>query len=129
MAHALASGLDVQRVALLAPPTNYGYFARRAIARGGLPPALADAWLDALKQVIGHDADEIDLGSQVRGLRIPGMLVYSDDDQTVSPEALDSVAAVWPDVTTRRCTGLGHQGILLDADVLEEIVRFAALTP
>ena len=68
LVQALHHGLDVARVVLLAAPTHYGTFARRAALQGGVPAQLIEPLMRQLEGLIGVHPDAIDMVSQARSL-------------------------------------------------------------
>ena len=125
LVQALATGLQVQRVALLAPPTHYGHFARYAAAQAGLAANRLPEWLDALSRTIGADPDTFDMRRQVRGLAQPALLIHSEDDSIVAFDAVQAVAQAWTGARWWPRQGLGHFKLLRDDETLHELVEFA----
>lgn len=127
LVHALRHGLQAQRIALLAPATHYGYFARRAVSRFGLPEALWPAWLQHLSAVIGVDPDTVNLRDEVSQLAVPALVAHSSDDDIVPRRALEAVIPSWPGVQWLALDGLGHRGLLADDATLHTVCRFAGV--
>lgn len=127
LVHALRHGLQAQRIALLAPAPHYGYFARRAVARSGLPQALWPAWLQRLATVIGVDPDTVNLRDQAPHIAAAALLAHSSDDDIVPRGAIDAAVAAWPGVQWTPLAGLGHRGLLTDQGVLDTVCRFGGL--
>ena len=126
LVQALHQGLDVARVALLAAPTHYGTFARRAALQGGVPAQLIDPLMRQLEGLIGVHPDAIDMVSQARSLTHPALLLHSADDPIVPQAGLAQVAQVWPGAQWCPLDGLGHFKVLSDASVLARVQAFAA---
>lgn len=131
LVHALAGGLDVQRVVVLATPTHYGHFARRAATQAGMPPDMLDPWLAQLGASIGCHPDVIDMKSQARQLHIPALVAHSRDDAIAPFERAQEVVSVWPGARWLPLEGLGHFRVLTDPGLLSELRSFAgeALAP
>ncbi|GAP35892.1 alpha/beta fold hydrolase [Piscinibacter sakaiensis] len=127
LVHALSQGLQARRIALLAPATHYGFFARRAVAQSGLPEALWPAWLQRLSAIIGVDADTVNLRDQAQHIAVPAMVAHSSDDDIVPRRALEAAIACWPGVQWLGLEGLGHRGLLADDATLQAVGRFAGL--
>lgn len=125
LVHALAQGLPVQRVVLMATPTHYGQFARFAAGKAGLDDAQTGQLLQRIREVSGEDPDSIDMQHQVEGLKQPALLVHSSDDPVVPAAALQAVAARWHGARWWPLDGLGHFRLLDDPGVLAEVRRFA----
>lgn len=125
LVHALAGGLAADRVAVLAAPTHYGRFARRAARQAGMPDALVEPWLEHLHTLMDCHPDEIDMVRQADGLSQPALLVHSRDDPVAPFEGLAEVAAAWRGATWRPRDGLGHFRVLSDPGVLDDVRAFA----
>ena len=125
LVHAIAGGLDVKRVALLAAPTHYGKFARLSAFQAGLPKDIVDAWLLHLEKEIGCHPDEIDMKRQARSLEVPALLVHSRDDGVAPFSDMAEVASEWRGAKWLPLDGLGHFRVLSDAGVLRALRSFA----
>lgn len=126
LVHALAAGLQCERVALLASPTHYGKFARHAAGQAGLAPERLPEWLATLTRIIGADPDLIDMRRQVPALRQRAVLVHSDDDPIAPFEAARLVAGSWPGAHWLPRQGLGHFKLLRDEATLDALLAFVA---
>lgn len=127
LVHALQQGLQAQRIALLAPATHYGFFARRAVSQSGLPEALWPAWLQRLAATIGVDPDTVNLRDQAPHIAVPALVAHSSDDDIVPRRVLETAIASWPGVQWLPLEGLGHRGLLTDPAALDTVCRFAGL--
>lgn len=127
LVHAICQGLHARRMALLAPATHYGFFARRAILQAGLPQALAPAWVHRLAEIIGVDPDTVNLREQVQQIGVPALVTHSSDDDVVPAAALQSVIDAWPGATWMPREGLGHRGLLTDDSTLRTLCDFAGV--
>lgn len=125
LVQALHHGLDAARVVLLAAPTHYGTFARRAALQGGLPAPLVEPLMGQLAELLGTHPDDIDMAQQARALTQPALLIHSSDDPIVPQAGLRDVAQAWPGARWLPLEGLGHFKVLSDAGVLRQIRTFA----
>lgn len=126
LVHAMTLGLQVNRVALLAPPTHYGEFARRAAVQAGLPPDQLSAWIELLGRTIGTNPDTLVMREQVQHLNLPALLVHSRDDRIAPFAAVEAVAQAWQGARWWPRDGLGHFKLLNDAATLQALCAFAA---
>ena len=124
LVHAIAGGLDVKRVALLAAPTHYGKFARLSASQAGLPKDMVDAWLLYLEKEIGCHPDEIDMKRQAQTLSMPALLAHSNDDPVAPFDQLREVASIWRGAKWLPLEGLGHFRLLSDPALLSELKQF-----
>lgn len=127
LVHGLLQGLHVQRIALLAPVTHYGYFARRTVSQSGLPEAMWPAWLQRLAATTGVDPEAVNLRDQAPHIAIPALVALSSDDDIVPRRALEPAIASWPGVRWLPLDGQGHRGLLTDQAALDTMCRFASL--
>jgi pimeloyl-ACP methyl ester carboxylesterase len=56
----------------------------------------------------------------------PSLIVHDLDDRDIAIANADALACVWPDARRITTTGLGHNRVLRDPDVIGEAVRFIA---
>ncbi len=125
LVHALAGGLAVERVVLLATPTHYGSFVRFASAQAGLKGLAVEALMELLHDLIGEHPDWIDMRRQAAAMQKPVLLVHSTDDKVVSFTAAQDVASIWHGAQWMAVNGLGHRRLLGDADVVARVIAFA----
>jgi pimeloyl-ACP methyl ester carboxylesterase len=117
---ALQGGMEVARVALIAPPSRYADFARSFAHQAGVDP---EALLSALRNR-DIDMDSIDYAAMAPSLRASAMVIHSKDDQVVPFANGKKIAAAWPNAQFIACEGLGHRRILTDPDVISAAVMF-----
>ncbi|MBR2689002.1 MAG: alpha/beta hydrolase [Aquamicrobium sp.] len=125
LVHALAGGLAVERVVLLATPTRYGSFVRFASAQAGLKGLAVEALMELLHDLIGEHPDWIDMRRQAAAMQKPALFVHSTDDRIVSFTAAKEVASIWRGAQWMAVNGLGHGRLLGDADVVARVIAFA----
>lgn len=126
LAEALAAGLPVERVALIAPPARYDAYARQVAAQAGLDAAGTEQLLALLAGHIGQPLHEIDLPARAAAFGQPALLVHSADDRVVAIADSLASAAAWPGARHWRVDGLGHRRILQDAAVRDGVLDFVA---
>lgn len=129
LVQALHQGLQAARVVLLAAPTHYGTFARRAALQGCLPAPLVEPLMGQLAELLGTHPDDIDMVAQARRLTQPALLIHSSDDPIVPQAGLRGVAQAWRNAQWLPLEGLGHFKVLSDAGVLQQIRSFATAAP
>ncbi|NVH76091.1 alpha/beta hydrolase [Paraburkholderia sp. JPY432] len=127
--HALGRQLQVDRVALLAPPMHYGDFARRFAAKAGLPASSVAQWLDLLFTMTGVHPDEISFERQVPELSQPALLLHGTNDQIIPFAQSEAVASRWPSVVWMPLADVGHFDLPSDPKVLEYVVGFGLEKP
>lgn len=124
---AVADGLPVDRLAVLAPPATLDAAVRRMTARAGLRGP-GEARLRArLERRFGRDVwqrlDAVDLGPRVRA----AVLVVHDVDDREVPvgEGVRVARSVGTEAVLT--TGLGHGRVLVDEDVAALVARHVAI--
>lgn len=124
LVEALAQGVTMDRVALIAPPTHYGQRARQVASMAGLDAAQAERMLAQLAVRVGTPLDQVDMAARAPQRRQAALFVHSSDDRTVAAEEVDRAARAWPGAVRWTVDGLGHRRLLDDAAVVERIVDF-----
>lgn len=122
VADALARGLQAQRVVLVASPHQYERYVRWRASEHGID---AERLIEAVT-TMGVDVASTDLRETVAGLTTPALIVHATDDRTVDMHSAKAITASWPGSQLRLFEGLGHNRILRDATVVDEIVAYVA---
>jgi pimeloyl-ACP methyl ester carboxylesterase len=125
LVHALDQGLHAARVALLAPATHYGMYARQIAGTCGLDSYGTRRLLERLSELIGEPIDGIDMFRQAGHREQSALLMHSLDDIVVPASATQQVAALWRRACWRPLDGVGHFQILVAPDVLAQVAGFA----
>ncbi|MEL7486641.1 MAG: alpha/beta hydrolase [Pseudomonadota bacterium] len=60
-----------------------------------------------------------------RGFDIPGLIIHDENDEIVPYEDAAEIEKAWPSTHGMTTSGLGHFGVLKDADVVDAACRFA----
>jgi pimeloyl-ACP methyl ester carboxylesterase len=123
---ALSRGLEVARVAYVAPLFSVVDSVARYIAHLGLSPADADAFRRALSAANLAGPDELDGASLAPRMTAPLLVVHDRDDREVPYTDGVAAAAVWSGARLVTTTGLGHRRILSDPAVVSEVREFVA---
>ncbi len=123
---AVAAGLQVDRVVLLAPPAEVPPFVRVFGAWLGLPPERVSGMIDRVRHLLGGDLDAYDVRRLAPAMNARLLVVHDPDDAEVPFAHGSAIARAWPDGRLAPAPGLGHRGILRDAEVIEKVVRFVA---
>jgi pimeloyl-ACP methyl ester carboxylesterase len=119
---ALSRGLDVRRVALIAPPRGRNRRWFKVAEEKGVS-------IDVVKRarelyVAKHGPfDFIEVAPK---LKAEAMILHSADDEQVTWDQGRALADAWPGAEFVMCDGLGHRLIAQDASVVQRIVDFVA---
>ncbi len=119
-ANALAEGLATRRVVLIASPHRYERYVRWLAGEYGID---GDRLIAAVAAT-GIDVASLDMRHTVASLTTPALIVHAIDDRTVELRSAEAIASAWRGSRLRTFDGLGHNRILRDAVVVEEIVNF-----
>jgi pimeloyl-ACP methyl ester carboxylesterase len=127
---ALRQGLAVERVVLLASPSDMEpYFAtlERAL---GMGPRGRQAFRQRLARVLGRaGVPGLDVTAMVADLRIPALIVHSTDDREVPVASSRRLAQAWAGSERMQVEGLGHRRLLRNPAVVSHVVDFVAPVP
>lgn len=114
LVEAMNRGLDVGRVALLAPPSDYAARARDTAMGIGLPEEMVPKLLAKLSSMIGEPIEDIKMARRAPTMRAHAMFTQSLDDPIIPLDATLAVVQAWPSALMRVVRDLGHRRILND---------------
>ena len=123
---ALSRGLEVDRVALIAPAAAVTPFALQLARALRLPPARQQGMLAALGRRVHTDLAELDLVRLAPTLRTPALILHDPDDQQVAFAHGRDISAAWPGARLVPLAGLGHFRPLRDREVVRKVVEFVS---
>jgi pimeloyl-ACP methyl ester carboxylesterase len=126
---ALARGLPVQRVVLIAPPADMPYFVRQLAAWMHLPGPRLDGLLRRVARRAGMALDALDLRRVAPTLNTPALVVHSRKDREVPFAHGAAIAAAWPGAILLPLEGSGHTRVLEDPAVIAAAVEFVRTAP
>jgi pimeloyl-ACP methyl ester carboxylesterase len=121
---ALARGLPVDRVVLVAPPAAPADYARSFARAIGLPEARGEGMLERIRVLIGGSLDNLDARRLVTTLRARALVIHDREDRDVPFPHGEAIAAAWPGARLHAVNGLGHYRVLRDPAVIEAAVAF-----
>lgn len=125
---ALGQGLQVERVALLAPPVEMPPYLRHFANLVGLSPKMQDRLLARVARYLGHPLEEMDLRRVAPRLGRTQALVLHDRADDVSPfKGSRELAEVWPGATFVETFGYGHDGVRRVQSVVDTVTEFCVL--
>jgi pimeloyl-ACP methyl ester carboxylesterase len=126
VALAMRDGLDARRVVFLAPPADPPAWVGPFATRLGLAPAVVERMKQRSERRIGRRWRDLDLRRLVPSLEAPLLVIHDRDDAEVPFGDGASVASAWPGACLLETTGLGHQRVLRDPEVVARAVAFVA---
>jgi pimeloyl-ACP methyl ester carboxylesterase len=121
-------GLRPGRLVLLAPPADPAAYVGPFAESLGLNDRVVVRLKDRSERRLRFRWSDLDVRRMAPADVIPLLVVHDRDDRTVSFAEGAAIADTW-DGRLHETAGLGHSGILRDAAVLEEVVRFVTGDP
>mgnify|MGYP003150553718 CR=1 FL=1 len=124
VARAIADGLQVSYLAMLAPPVSLAAVMDNLGRQLGLTPSVLAVHLQLMEERFGKTLwDRLDLQTLSPSLTHRGLIVIDNDDGSVSPEDSERVANSWEQAAVLRTEGLGHHRLLWSPMVIETVLR------
>lgn len=111
LVQALAGGLSVEAVALVAPPIRQELQLRRQAAKFGVSGRVVDV-------VVERRGAGFDLMALAPAMTVPALFVHADDDQQCPADEAEACAAIWPGARFELFEGLGHRLVAQHEDTL-----------
>ena len=121
---ALAQGLKVQRVVLLAPVAFVEPLLEMFIKRRELPDPLAAKLRERF--TARYSGGIISLPLLAKAFQIPALIFHDSGDDDLPFWHGEAIAQAWPDAKLVPATGAGHWRILRDQTVMDGTVAFLA---
>jgi pimeloyl-ACP methyl ester carboxylesterase len=124
-------GLPAGRLALIAPMANPLAFANEFARVLGFGERIRARLVERVERRNGRPMSDFDIAARATARSdLPPLLVVHDrDDQVVDLADAEAITKTWPQAELLRTEGLGHQRILRDSVVVQQVVRFLADTP
>jgi pimeloyl-ACP methyl ester carboxylesterase len=115
--------LETDGVVLIGSPAAPGELFKSYMRQVGIPDQLlASLRADAEKRY-GFEWDILTVRSPSRPT--PALIVHDRDDLEIPYADAERIASTWPDATLLTTSGLGHQRILRDDQVVNRVVELA----
>lgn len=123
---ALHRGLAAERAVFLAPPSDFGGYARAFGALLGLTPEVERRMRRLLEARVGVPWPELEPLATAPALEVPLRIVHDRDDPEIPWSGGRALAAAWPGAELVTTRGLGHRRILRDQAVVAGVVEHLA---
>ena len=124
---ALREGLEVDRVALLAPPLRLRHAMEPFATMFALPGSSMAGLTARIERQFGKQVwDDLSSDRIARMLELPALIVHDTQDTQVSYADAQQLHRAWPGSRFVTTEGLGHARILRDEDVIREVCAFVA---
>lgn len=126
---ALAEGLSADRIALIAPPDNPGNYLHMMGKWLGFSPEAAGRARDRVEARFGYRLADLRGSVLAPRVRQPALVVHDTRDREVAFADGAAIASALPGAKMMETSGLGHNRILGDNDVIQSVVGFIAAEP
>ena len=120
-----ASGRELRSV-LVAPPISIERYSSHFARRLGIPERIRSAMQESWERRLGRRWQEFELPHSVAKVAAPALVIHDAGDADVPFAAGAALARAWRGARLVRTEGLGHTGILRDADVVRDTLDFLA---
>ncbi len=123
---ATSETVDSDAFLLMASPVAMAQTIEATARKVGLGKAATDALLDEIGRKVGVHPRNLDLTPSLDRRTAPALIVHDRGDRQVPFREAEGFSAAWPNTQFLATDGLGHNRILQDAKVLDEITQFVA---
>jgi len=123
---ALSWGLEVERLAFLAPPADPPTWVQPFARALGIRPEIIERFRARSERRIRFRWADLNVCNIARGLpaHAPLLIVHDRGDETISWNDGVAIAAAWPGARFVTTNGLGHRGVTHHEGVVSRVVDF-----
>jgi pimeloyl-ACP methyl ester carboxylesterase len=121
---AVEFGLEVPRLVLLGAPSRPSPMIAGFADRIGLPPRARRALDARFDAHAGRPVAQLDVVALALPPGVAALVVHDRDDEVIPVEEAQRLEAAWPSARFLYTNGLGHRGILADAEVVRVVADF-----
>ena len=125
-ATAIHAGLEVKRVALIAPATSPAQGTRVLANVLDLPPSVVRLLHERIANRVGKSWASLEAGDLLTSIDVPVLVVHDRQDPDVPVEDSIRICERWPNSELVVTDGLGHRRILWDDRVVNRVADFLA---
>jgi pimeloyl-ACP methyl ester carboxylesterase len=122
---ALDRGLGARSVVLIAPPLDPGEYVDAFAAALALPAPVATGVKQHVRDLLRADLGDVTPAALARRMTAAALVIHDTQDQAVPVAYGRTLAEAWPGAGFHAVTGLGHNRVLRDADVIARACAFA----
>ncbi|MBK7862267.1 MAG: alpha/beta fold hydrolase [Archangiaceae bacterium] len=123
---ALERGPKVEKVALLAPGEDIGWFAHAFAVRAGLSQGIALGLLTRIEQRVGISPDRLSLRHHVPPASTEVLVLHDPADLDVPVSHAQKLAEAWPAARVVAIDGVGHHGLPRHAAVIGRLTDWVS---
>jgi pimeloyl-ACP methyl ester carboxylesterase len=126
---ALTRGVDVSRVAFLAPPIDMRHFIRAFGDTIGLDDSVLGHFERHIETRFDVSFDKLYAPTLARTMTAPLLVVHDEDDREVPVLSGKTMADAWKGSEFMTTRGLGHRRLLKDENVVARVISFMVHGP
>jgi pimeloyl-ACP methyl ester carboxylesterase len=127
---ALRDGRTADRLVLLAPMAEPGFVGDQLATVLGFGPRTHRRLITRVERRVGRPMSHFDLPAMGRtGAMPPTLLIHDRGDNSTPVGQSTAIADAWPGARLHLTTGLGHNRLLRDPDVVARAVTFITARP
>jgi pimeloyl-ACP methyl ester carboxylesterase len=120
-----AAGGQLSRLVLMSAPSSTRKVAARFAELLHLPPSVVERMGRFIQEQFGRSAESFSLLEAGRHLPVQrALLLHDREDIHVPFIDAEEIASHWPDLEFHPTTGLGHNRIMRDPAVIQQVVEF-----
>lgn len=122
---AMQDGLPVKRAVCISPPAQVASLLDAFADTLNLPPAVVARFRRRLERQHGADIwERLSPAHVVRNLDLPALIIHDRQDRAMRFVEGEALARAWKGATLHATSGLGHNRILTDPDVIARAAAF-----
>jgi pimeloyl-ACP methyl ester carboxylesterase len=121
---AMHEGLRVERLVMIASPSDLVAVLRRFSEEIGLPPRGTESLLQLVANRVGAPADAGNLVNLAPSMKGALLVIHDPEDTEVPFSDAQAMAKAWPGGLLWVAHGLGHQRVLRDPEAVSRVVEF-----
>jgi pimeloyl-ACP methyl ester carboxylesterase len=125
LAYAMVQGLAVGRAACIAAPARLEFLLERFARILAMPDSVVANLKARLEQRFDENIWEMmATDANAARLQVPALVIHDEHDSSVPWRQGSLIAGAWPGARFMKTRGLGHNRILRDPYVIEQVVAF-----
>lgn len=121
---AIAEGIQSHKLVTIGSPASMNYVLEGFQKQANALPKTVKSIVDYLENTFGRETDYFSLKNLVARVNKQGLIVHDKQDKEVHYTQAEELSRHWKSGTLFLTEGLGHQRILRDPVVIQEVVQF-----
>jgi pimeloyl-ACP methyl ester carboxylesterase len=121
---ATANGMDVEKLVLIAGPSDYHKVVNFYLNRLELSPRARAHFVEKLTALAKVSPEELNISKIGVQIQSEILIVHDKNDKEVRFHAAEELHQAWPKSQLLATTGLGHRRVLRDPQVIQRVKLF-----